>query len=115
MARQSGDRELGAGAERGQCRVEVQRACDAGCAGIQHVVAAHARPRASASDNEGEERVHAVAGRLRSTRGAARFSATPQETTRLAPELGENTDEVLSELGYDAERIAALRHEEVIA
>jgi len=62
-----------------------------------------------------EERVHDAAGRLRSTRGAVRFSATPQETTRLAPELGENTDDVLGELGYGAEKIAALRRDDVVA
>lgn len=62
-----------------------------------------------------EERVHPAAGRMRSTRGAARFSATPQEEIRLAPELGENTDDVLTELGYDAEKIASLRSDDVVA
>ena len=62
-----------------------------------------------------EERVHPAAGRLRSTRGAARFSETPSEQTRLAPLLGEDTDEVLAEFGFSAAEIAELRQDEVIA
>jgi crotonobetainyl-CoA:carnitine CoA-transferase CaiB-like acyl-CoA transferase len=56
-----------------------------------------------------EERIHPAAGRVRSTRGAARFSATPQEELRLAPTLGQDTEGVLTDLGYDAERLDALR------
>lgn len=61
-----------------------------------------------------EERVHPAAGRMRQTRGAARFSATPTEQIRLAPELGENTDEVLGRLGYDESQLAELRAAGVI-
>jgi crotonobetainyl-CoA:carnitine CoA-transferase CaiB-like acyl-CoA transferase len=51
---------------------------------------------------------HPVAGRLRQTRAAARFSATPAGIRRGAPGLGEHTGEVLAELGYTAEEFAAL-------
>jgi crotonobetainyl-CoA:carnitine CoA-transferase CaiB-like acyl-CoA transferase len=54
---------------------------------------------------------HPRAGRLRQTRGAARFSQTPPEIRRGAPALGENTQEILAELGYSATEIAALRSE----
>jgi formyl-CoA transferase len=43
-----------------------------------------------------------------------KFSDTPGTTRWLGPELGEHTDEVLTALGYDAERIAQLRAAQVI-
>jgi crotonobetainyl-CoA:carnitine CoA-transferase CaiB-like acyl-CoA transferase len=61
-----------------------------------------------------EERVHREAGRLRQTRGAARFGGTPSEQICLAPALGENTQEVLTGLGYDAAGLAELRAAGVI-
>jgi crotonobetainyl-CoA:carnitine CoA-transferase CaiB-like acyl-CoA transferase len=56
-----------------------------------------------------EEYAHPKAGRLRQSRAAARFSATPPSIRRGAPGLGEHTDEVLSEIGYSASEIADLR------
>ena len=43
-----------------------------------------------------------------------RLSATPGRTRWLGPKLGAHTDEVLAELGYDAERRAELRASGVI-
>jgi crotonobetainyl-CoA:carnitine CoA-transferase CaiB-like acyl-CoA transferase len=56
-----------------------------------------------------EEYEHPKAGRLRQSRAAARFSATPASIRRGAPELGEHTHEVLGEIGYSAGEIADLR------
>lgn len=60
------------------------------------------------------ETEHPHAGRLRQTRPPARFEATPANPGRGAPRLGEHSDEILREIGYDAERIAALRDTGVI-
>jgi len=59
-----------------------------------------------------EEHEHPVAGRFRQPRPAARFDRTPARMRRHAPLLGEHNDEVLAELGFDAQ---ALRDLGVIA
>ena len=45
---------------------------------------------------------------------AAKFSRTPTRIRRAAPAPGTDTDEVLTELGYDAERLASLRADRVV-
>jgi crotonobetainyl-CoA:carnitine CoA-transferase CaiB-like acyl-CoA transferase len=45
---------------------------------------------------------------------AARLSRSPGEVRRAAPKLGEHTDEILSELGFTADRIADFRSQGVI-
>jgi crotonobetainyl-CoA:carnitine CoA-transferase CaiB-like acyl-CoA transferase len=57
---------------------------------------------------------HPVAGRLRQTRPAARYSATPPELRYGAPQLGEHGDEILRELGLSADEIGNLRQREVV-
>jgi crotonobetainyl-CoA:carnitine CoA-transferase CaiB-like acyl-CoA transferase len=57
---------------------------------------------------------HPQAGRLRQPRAAARFSADTIEPRWWVPALGENTDEILSDLGLEADAIADLRDRNVI-
>lgn len=52
---------------------------------------------------------HPVAGAFRSIPPPVRFDRTPQTVRRAAPLIGQHTEEVLTEAGYDAERIASLR------
>ena len=57
---------------------------------------------------------HPHAGRLRQARAAARFDATPTGIRHGAPLLGEQSDDILGEIGLDAEDIARLRDAGVI-
>lgn len=58
---------------------------------------------------------HPTAGRFHQARPAARFDKTPQDPRRRLPPLhGEHTEEVLSEIGYEAGEIERLRNAGVI-
>jgi formyl-CoA transferase len=57
---------------------------------------------------------HPVAGRVRAPGIPVRMSHTPPSVRRHPPLLGEHTDDVLAELGYTPEEIAALRREGAI-
>jgi crotonobetainyl-CoA:carnitine CoA-transferase CaiB-like acyl-CoA transferase len=57
---------------------------------------------------------HPVAGKIRQTRPAARFSKSELEQGRGAPQLGEHNEEMLIEIGYTNEEIESLRAEGVI-
>ena len=61
-----------------------------------------------------EESEHPVAGPIRQTRPAARFSETPTEFRRHAPGVGEHTREVLQELGLTALELEELKEKEII-
>jgi len=52
---------------------------------------------------------HPAAGPVRQARHAANFGATPAAIRAPAPGLGENTDEILAELGLSESEISALR------
>ncbi|MEA2790536.1 MAG: hypothetical protein QOG73_2942 [Acetobacteraceae bacterium] len=58
------------------------------------------------------ESQHKVAGKLRQARSAARFSVTPATIRHGGPALGEQTAEVLAELGYSTADIEALGQEQ---
>ena len=55
------------------------------------------------------EQEHPVVGKVRMARPAERMDGTPSEITRPAPTLGQDTDEVLAEIGLSTDEIAALR------
>ena len=52
---------------------------------------------------------HPAAGPLRQARNAARFSGTPPEHRRGAPELGEHAAEILAEAGFTPDEIERLK------
>lgn len=54
------------------------------------------------------ENPHPDAGPLRQARVPARFLGTPPEAPRGAPRLGAHNDEILAEIGLDAETVADL-------
>jgi crotonobetainyl-CoA:carnitine CoA-transferase CaiB-like acyl-CoA transferase len=58
------------------------------------------------------ESQHEAAGKLRQARSAARFSVTPATIRHGGPALGEQTAEVLAELGYSTADIEALGQEQ---
>lgn len=58
---------------------------------------------------------HPTQGEIRTVRPTMRLSRSPQCVARPAPELGQHTFEVLTELGYASEEIAALRRDGTVA
>lgn len=84
------------------------------CAPVLHRKDVIQHPQVLAADIL-REHDHPVAGRLRQTRTAARFSETEPEYRHGAPALGEHTDVVLAEAGLNADEIAELRSASAVA
>ncbi|MBI4504116.1 MAG: CoA transferase, partial [Chloroflexi bacterium] len=61
-----------------------------------------------------QEIEHPVIGRMRSIGSPIKMRGTPPSIRRPAPTLGQHTDEVLRDLGYDAATMQRLRAEGVV-
>ena len=57
---------------------------------------------------------HPKLGEIRIVNQVVKLSRTPAAIVRATPELGEDTDEILGELGYSADDLARLRKDRVI-
>jgi CoA:oxalate CoA-transferase len=57
---------------------------------------------------------HPQAGRVKQIGIPIKLSETPGEINHPAPSLGQHTEELLKELGYDRQAIESLRREKVI-
>jgi len=57
---------------------------------------------------------HSKLGRIRVVAAHPKLSLTPASVRRAPPLLGEHTDEVLAELGYSENQVAALRNKGVV-
>jgi CoA:oxalate CoA-transferase len=60
------------------------------------------------------ESSHPQLGRIREPRPPVRFEGTPGAIQRPAPVLGQHSDEILSEIGLSAEKIADLRDQGIL-
>ena len=57
---------------------------------------------------------HPIYGRIEIVANPAKLSKTPATINKPAPEVGQDTDEILLEIGYTQENIAELRGKNVI-
>jgi crotonobetainyl-CoA:carnitine CoA-transferase CaiB-like acyl-CoA transferase len=57
---------------------------------------------------------HPKAGRVRAVRSPAQFSRTEPELWRHAPELGQQTDEILADFGFSTDQVLELREREIV-
>jgi len=60
------------------------------------------------------ETVHPVLGRVQNIGHPVQFQNQPRTASRPAPLLGEHTQEILHQLGYDAQQIAGLEQQGVV-
>ncbi len=82
-------------------------AADVPCGPVLTRDVVHEHPQVIANEILVESE-HPVVGPMRQARPAERFSETPSEITRPAPQLGEHTAEVLAEAGIEPETVQRL-------
>ena len=84
------------------------------CGPINSYEDAIADPQIAARDMV-RETVHPTLGRIRTLGTPLKLSATPLTPGRPAPLLGQHTDDVLTEAGFDAEAVKRLRETGAVA
>ncbi|TNE36557.1 MAG: CoA transferase [Alphaproteobacteria bacterium] len=93
--------------------LEVLDGHDVPCAPILDRAGLLSHPQVQANQAI-EELEDPLVGPYRQPRPAARFSQAPYQPPDVAPRLGEQSEEILGEIGYSESEIAALRKEGVI-
>jgi crotonobetainyl-CoA:carnitine CoA-transferase CaiB-like acyl-CoA transferase len=93
--------------------MELLQAADCICAPVATYDDVLCDPQARANEYVVEVD-HPSQGRIPVAGAPWRFSETPAQVAATAPELGQHTEEVLQELGYDWEEISSLREKGVL-
>jgi CoA:oxalate CoA-transferase len=101
------------GADTVEAWIERLNSAGVPCGRVMSLAEVFADPQVQAQDMVLDVE-HPGHGPVRMTGFPIKLSATPAHLRRPAPTLGEHTDAVLTELGYDADRIAGLRTAGVI-
>lgn len=83
-------------------------------ASVTPLASLHAHPQVVANALLREDE-HPAAGRMRAPEPVGDFERTPLRVQRLAPELGQHSDEILAEIGVEAAEIASLREAGIVA
>ena len=93
--------------------LSLLEANDIPCGPINNYAQVFADPQVLAREMVVETE-HPTLGHLRTLGSPIKLSVTPPDVSRRAPQLGEDTDDVLMEAGYSAAEIAALRQASAI-
>lgn len=85
------------------------------CGPVNSIEKAFAHPQTAAREMVKEWATeHTVSGKLNLIGPAVKFSETPGQIRRGPPLLGEHTDEILYELGFNEAKVQKLRDEQVV-